>query len=197
LKRGGRRDRFAFFGHVNRFKGSLVALGASARLNAAGVAHGLALHGGTAHQPSAFLDEFQAALAAAPDARHYGLYDAHELPRRIAAADWVVVPSIWFENAPLVVLEAFRHRRPVICSDAGGMAELVRDGIDGLHAPINDAEGWAAVLRRAVEEPGLWERLAAAIAPPADLDVMVAAHLGLYRRLLRREGSRLPSRRAA
>jgi len=109
----------------------------------------------------------------------------------------VVVPSIWFENAPLVVLEAFRHGRPVICSDAGGMAELVRDGVDGLHAPIGDAEGWAAVLRRAAEEPGLWERLAAAIAPPADLDAMVAAHLDLYRRLLRRAAPPLASERAA
>jgi len=197
LSQSGRRDRFAFFGHVNRFKGSLVALGASARLSAAGVEHGLALHGGTAHQSSAFLEEFQAAVAAAPDARHHGIYEAHELPRRMAAADWVVVPSIWFENAPLVVLEAFRHGRPVICSDAGGMAELVRDGVDGLHAPIGDAEGWAAVLRRAAEEPGLWERLAAAIAPPADLDAMVAAHLDLYRRLLRRAAPPLASERAA
>jgi glycosyltransferase involved in cell wall biosynthesis len=45
----GRRDRFAFFGHINRFKGSMVALEASSRLSRQGVAHELALHGGTAH----------------------------------------------------------------------------------------------------------------------------------------------------
>ena len=190
LPEGGRRDRFGFFGHVNRFKGSLVALDASARLSAAGVRHGLALHGGAAHQSEQFMAEFQAALAAAPAARHHGIYDAAELPRRIAAADWVIVPSIWFENAPLVVLEAHRHGRPVICGDAGGMAELVTDGVDGLHAPIGDAEGWAATMRRAVEEPGLWDRLRGGIRAPLGLDAMARQHLDFYRGLLRQPAPR-------
>lgn len=183
---GGRRDRFAFFGHINRFKGCLVALAASARLSAAGVAHGLALHGGTAHQSPEFLEAFQAALDAAPDARHHGGYVAAELAHRIARADWVVVPSIWFENAPLVILEAFRHRRPVICGDVGGMAELVRNGVDGLHTPIGDADAWATTMQRASDEPGLWDRLAQSITPPPDLGAMSAQHLELYRRLLGR-----------
>jgi hypothetical protein len=61
------------------------------------------------------------------------------------------------------------------------MAELVADGVDGLHAPIGDAEGLAATLRRAVSEPRLWQRLVAGIRPPADLDAAAAAHLALYR----------------
>ena len=181
LPKGGRRDRFAVFGNVNRYKGTLVALRASVRLSAAGVAHGLAVHGGTAWQTDAFLAEFAAALAAAPDARHHGAYAADEHAARIAAADWVVVPSIWFENAPLVILEAFRHRRPVICGDAGGMAELVADGVNGLHAPIGDAEGLATTMRRAIEEPRLWQRLVAGIVAPPDLDDAARAHLALYR----------------
>ncbi len=179
----GRRDRFAVFGNVNRFKGTLVALAASARLSGEGVAHRLAIHGGTAWQSEAFLAEFAAALAAAPEAAHQGGYAPAEISRRIAAADWVVVPSIWWENAPLVILEAFRHRRPVICGDAGGMAEAVRDGIDGLHAPINDSAGLAATMRRAAETPGLWERLVAGIRPPPDFDAAAADHLALYRSL--------------
>jgi glycosyltransferase involved in cell wall biosynthesis len=177
----GRRDRFAVFGNVNRFKGTLVALRASARLSAAGVAHGLAVHGGTAWQTEAFLAEFAAALDAAPEATHHGAYAAADHAARIAAADWVVVPSIWFENAPLVILEAFRHRRPVICGGIGGMAELVTDGVDGLHAPVGDPAGLAAVLRRAAEEPGLWDRLAAATRPPPDLEAVARQHLALYR----------------
>lgn len=179
----GRRDRFAVFGNVNRFKGTLVALEASARLTREGVAHGLAVHGGTAWQSDAFLAEFGAALAAAPDAVHHGAYVPAELAGRIAAADWVVVPSIWWENAPLVVLEAFRHRRPVICGDAGGMAEAVRDGVDGLHAPIGNPAGLASVMRRAAEAPGLWDRLVDGIAEPPDFGAAAAAHLAFYRTL--------------
>ena len=177
----GRRDRFAAFGNVNRFKGTLVALQASALLSAQGVPHGLAVHGGTAWQEESFLDAFHAALAAAPAAAHRGAYAAADQPARMAAADWVVVPSIWYENAPLVILEAFRHRRPVICGGVGGMAELVTDGVDGLHAPVGDPAGLAAIMRRAAEEPGLWDRLVAGIRPPPDLDDIALRHLALYR----------------
>lgn len=180
----GRRDRFAIFGNVNRFKGTLVALAASARLSAEGVAHGLAIHGGTAWQSDAYLDEFATALAATPTARHHGPYAPADVSARVAAADWVVVPSIWWENAPLVILEAFRHRRPVICGDVGGMAEAVRDGIDGLHAPVGDPTGLATVMRRAANTPGLWDRLVDGIAPPPDLDAAAATHLALYRNLI-------------
>ena len=180
----GRRDRFGFFGHINRFKGSLVALGASARLSQQGVAHELALHGGTAYQADEFLGTFKAALEAAPDARHHGPYSAADMAARMAKVDWVVMPSIWWENAPLVVQEAFRHGRPVICGDVGGMAESVRDGVDGLHFPMGDAVGLAQAMRRAGEEPGLWERLAAHITRPRDIEEAAAEHLALYRRLL-------------
>ena len=43
----------------------------------------------------------------------------------MADLHWVLVPSIWWENSPLVIQEAFFHGRPVICSDVGGMAEKV------------------------------------------------------------------------
>jgi glycosyltransferase involved in cell wall biosynthesis len=190
LPPGGRRDRFAVFGNINRFKGTLVALGASARLSRDGVPHALALHGGTAWQSEAFLAEFAAALAAAPDANHRGPYDAAEVGARMAESDWVVVPSVWWENAPLVILEAFRHGRPVICGNLGGMAEAVRDGVDGLHAPVGDPAGLAAVLRRAAEEPGLWERLSAGIRPPPDMDDAARVHLELYADALRRKRGR-------
>src|SRR5918998_1748413 len=51
----GRRDRFGFFGHINRFKGSTALLEASRILSEDGVPHRVSLHGGTAYQPDAFL----------------------------------------------------------------------------------------------------------------------------------------------
>ncbi len=177
---GGRRDRFGFFGHINRFKGSLMLLAASRRLSEAGIGHQVTLHGGVAYQSESFLEEFRTALAAAPAARHTGLYAAADLPRLMERIDWVVVPSIWWENAPLVIMEAFRHRRPVICCDIGGMAEAVRDGIDGLHAPAGDPEGLAQVMRRAAETEGLWDRLVAGIRPPPTIAEVAERHLNFY-----------------
>ena len=180
----GRRDRFGFFGHINRNKGARVAVKASAALSGWGVEHRLHLHGGTDYQPDELIQGFRADLIGAPAARHTGIYAAEDLPRLMAQVDWLVMPSIWYENAPLVLQEAFLHGRPVICSGVGGMAEMVRDGVDGLHAPVNDPLGVADVMRRAVETPGLWENLRGNIRPPLDVAGMAEAHLALYRRLL-------------
>jgi glycosyltransferase involved in cell wall biosynthesis len=179
-----RRDRFAFFGHINAFKGATVALAASSLLSREGVAHGLALHGGSDYQTEAFLTRFDALLAAAPDARHTGRYARDSLPARMAEADWVVMPSVWWENAPLVIQEAFLHRRPVIASGIGGMAEMVRDGIDGILVPPDDPAALAAAMRRAATEPGLWKRLSGGIRKPVTVASAARSHLALYRRLM-------------
>lgn len=185
-----RRDRFAFFGHINAFKGSTVALAASAELSREGVAHGLALHGGTDYQAPEFLARFEALLAAAPAARHHGAYARGEMPSLIAGADWVVMPSVWWENAPLVIQEAFLHRRPVIASAIGGMAEMVKDGVNGLLVKPDDPAALAAAMRRAASEPGLWRRLAGGIEKPVTIAQAARSHLALYRRL----GVTLPAR---
>ncbi|MGG5811735.1 glycosyltransferase [Falsiroseomonas sp. CW058] len=189
----GRRDRFALFGQLTAAKGVEVALGASALLSAEGVAHGLALHGPLARHSAGFMASFEAGLAAAPAARHHGAYAPEELPALIAAADWVMVPSVWFENAPLVILEAFRHRRPVICTGIGGMAEMVAPGQGGLHAPRGDAAGWAALMAHAIREKGLWQTLVDRIPNCRDLSVVADEHMTLYRALL---AARAPRRRA-
>ncbi len=69
----------------------------------------------------------------------------------MAGIDWVVVPSIWWETGPIVVLEAFQYGRPVICSDIGGMSEKVTDGVNGLHFRRRDPEHLADVMQRAAE----------------------------------------------
>lgn len=185
-----RRDRFAFFGHINAFKGSTVALAASAALSGEGVAHGLALHGGTDYQTPEFIARFEALLAAAPAARHHGAYARGAMPTLIAGADWVVMPSVWWENAPLVIQEAFLHRRPVIASAIGGMAEMVKDGVNGLLVAPDDPAALAAAMRRAASEPGLWRRLVGGIEKPVTIGQAARAHLSLYRRL----GVTLPAR---
>ena len=95
-----------------------------------------------------------------------GPYDRAELGKLMAEIDWVVVPSIWWETGPLVVMEAFQHGRPVICSDIGGMSEKVTDGVNGLHFRRRDAAHLAETMLHAAETPGLWDELRAGI--PAD-----------------------------
>jgi len=74
-------------------------------------------------------------------------------------ADAIVVPSVWFENSPLVIHEAQQARVPVITADAGGMAEYVHDGENGLLFRHRDADSLAATMQRLADDPALGRRL--------------------------------------
>jgi glycosyltransferase involved in cell wall biosynthesis len=188
---GATRNRFGFFGHLNPYKGALVAIEAARRLTAEGTEIELALHGSADFQTDAFKAELDAALAGAP-VRAHGGYSREDLPRLIADVDWVIMPSVWWENAPLVIQEAFRHKRPVICSNIGGMAEMVRDGTDGLHFRVGDAADLARTMARAASSETLWNDLRRNILPPRTIDDAARDHLDLYRRLA---GNVAPARR--
>jgi glycosyltransferase involved in cell wall biosynthesis len=185
---GGRRARFGFFGQVTEFKGLPVLLDAVARVPDAvwGDDAALMVFGGNLeNQPEAFRDRFEKLMqAVGRRARFFGAYRGDELPRLMGSVDWVVMPSIWWENSPVVIQEAFHHRRPLICSDIGGMAEKVRDGVDGIHFRAGSAEDLADKLVRALTDAALWPRLSAAAPTPLDAAGCARAHLDLYRRML-------------
>nr|MDX8320198.1 glycosyltransferase family 4 protein [Agrobacterium sp. rho-8.1] len=64
----------------------------------------------------------------------------------IAGAKALVLPSEWYENAPVSLLEAYALGRPVIGTNIGGIPELIKDGETGLIARPLDAENLAEVL---------------------------------------------------
>ncbi|MGH2772190.1 MAG: glycosyltransferase, partial [Actinomycetota bacterium] len=70
----------------------------------------------------------------------------------MAAAGWVVLPSLWEENAPLVAGEAMSLGRPLVVSDKGGLPELVRSG-GGLVFRAGDQADLAAKLLLLMNDP--------------------------------------------
>jgi glycosyltransferase involved in cell wall biosynthesis len=167
--------RLAFFGQINPYKGVDVLLEAM-RLLAERRNEGWEAGLSPAKQPprpqlkifGANLDlqegSFQTRIRALLEATRRdvtlaGRYEPAQLAGLMAETDWVVVPSIWWENSPLVIQEAFGHGRPVICSNIGGMAEKVRDGVDGLHFRAGDPASLADAIERAVATPRLWDSL--------------------------------------
>jgi glycosyltransferase involved in cell wall biosynthesis len=183
---GTRRNRFAFFGVMTPFKGVDVLLRAMEQLGPEFDGH-LWIHGANyQHQPEKVQAELDELLDATRETVTYaGPYDHdRDLTRLMAGIDWVVVPSIWWENSPLVIREAFQRGRPVICSDIGALAEKVRDGVDGLQFRAGSAHALAGALDTAVRRPDLWERLREGIPAVRTLDEHVEALTGIYRRLI-------------
>lgn len=113
----------------------------------------------------------------------HGAYENERISQILAGLDVVVVPSVWYENSPLTIQEAFVARVPVITANAGGMAELVRDGVDGLHFRLGDAADLRAKLRQVAEHPEILERLRRGIPPVPEIEEHAAAMLARYRDL--------------
>jgi glycosyltransferase involved in cell wall biosynthesis len=187
------RNRFGFFGTLNAFKGPQILLEALNILGESFEGH-VWIHGSSLElQPESFQQKMKDLLM--PDGTTVtigGGYDHDQLGGLMGNVGWVVVPSIWWENSPLVIDEAFMHKRPVICSDIGGMAERVTEGINGLHFQHGSPHSLAEVMSRAVSELGLWEDLRSGIPAVHDMAKHLETLREIYDAHITRRWSELP-----
>ena len=79
-----------------------------------------------------------------------GFLSGQNLIDFIAKAKVLAVPSIWYENCPLSILEAQCMGVPVITMNHGGMAELVEDGVTGILVKESTPQAFASGLQRAL-----------------------------------------------
>jgi len=161
--------RFAFFGQITPYKGLEVLLQAFSQLPKSDqkLARLDIFGGGQEMFDKEFQSRIEQGLASAHrNVQYRGRYAPEDFGRLVATVDWVIVPSIWWENSPLVIQEARLHGKPVICSDIGGMAEKVCHERDGLHFQVGSAAALADTVQRCLREPDLWARLQSGIEPP-------------------------------
>jgi glycosyltransferase involved in cell wall biosynthesis len=172
-----------FFGQISRLKGIDVLFDAAALLGDAAVT-GLQIdvHGDYSGQPPEFRTLFEARVQDAPkNIQLHGPYENSRVHALMQEVDAVIVPSVWWENSPLVIQEALLARRPVICSDIGGLAEKVRDGLDGFHFRAGSARSLARLLEGLAREPERLRALSRTLATPPSLSETAAATLEVYR----------------
>jgi glycosyltransferase involved in cell wall biosynthesis len=173
------RNRFGFFGQVTEYKGVDLLLQALHLMRPQVRKSMLVeIHGANLEVQGQWLRELveklRTPLIAEGSLRWVGPYEPQEMQRRMSKVDWVIVPSIWWENSPMVIQEAFCSGRPVICSGIGGMAEKVRPGVDGLHFEARNPTDLSDVTT-----PGLWDELASNIRQPMTYSQCADAYLRL------------------
>ena len=179
-------NRFAFFGRASERKGLLVLLQACYQLS---LSHAgqfqLHIHGGGMEQePAAIQHRIQTLIAACGDhVELIGRYRQMEIPQLMQQCDWVVVPSIWWENSPVVIQEAFACRRPLIGSNHGGIAEKI-NGKGGVCFQPNNAEDLASCMAEAIGNAPLHRNLQKQMAPPFSIEACAAEHLKFYEKLM-------------
>jgi len=94
-----------------------------------------------------------------PEVAFTGRRDHAGTAQLLARSRAAVLPSLWFENAPLSVLEAMAGGTPTIASTVGGVPELITDGVEGLLVPPNDVVALADAMRRLEADRDLARRL--------------------------------------
>ncbi|GAB1363917.1 glycosyltransferase family 4 protein [Rhodobacter sp.] len=91
-------------------------------------------------------DKLAARAEGLPNVRMVGPAWGDDLNHWLSGARAVVVPSLWHENFPYVILQAFAAAKPVIGSDRGGIPELVTAGNHGRIYPANDVAALASAM---------------------------------------------------
>lgn len=110
----------------------------------------------------------------------FGRYLTEDLPEILQETDWVVMPSIWWENSPLVIQESLKYGRPLLVSNIGGMAEKVTHEKNGLHFPRNNPSALARTMKRAMTDADLYDTLYQNIEPPVSVQETTTQYLRLY-----------------
>ncbi|MBU3023385.1 glycosyltransferase [Aestuariibacter sp. A3R04] len=153
LAPGEKRTKLAFFGQINPYKGLNILLSALNSLPEAVRSQiSLDIHGANLDkQEVSFQKSIQAQLDRLSDCVTLrGAYEAEQLPGLLADCDWVVIPSIWWENSPVVIQEAIAHGRPLIGSNIGGMKEKI-ENIAGLTFEARSPSSLASTICNAIE----------------------------------------------
>jgi glycosyltransferase involved in cell wall biosynthesis len=133
-----KEPQVVFAGRLAPEKGLAVLFAAARRLWDAGLDFELVVAG---DGPLRSLVE-----AEQPRVRYLGYVDQETLERELSGA-WVqAIPSLWDEPFGNVATEAMMRGVAVVTSAAGGLAEIVQDGVTGYHVPPNDAPALARRL---------------------------------------------------
>ncbi|MFK7800019.1 MAG: glycosyltransferase family 4 protein [Anaerolineae bacterium] len=116
---------------------------------------------------------------------HAGISLAGRLPHAqiwetLATADFVAIPTHWYETYSLIIDEAFAVNTPILASNIGAVAERIRHDIDGLLIPKEDVEAWRKTLQSVYDDQEIKSRLQANIRPTFALSTHVDQVLDLY-----------------
>ena len=92
---------------------------------------------------------------ARPDRRieFCGEYAAKQLGKILQSIDVVVIPSLWYENQPLVASEALASNVPIVVSDVGGITETVKENFNGFTFRMGDSRNLTETLQKIADCP--------------------------------------------
>ncbi len=182
LKTSSSSLRLAYMGQIAQLKGIHVLLEAIKQLPSAPLK--LTIYGDETPFP-AYTQRLHQIAGNDPRIVFAGRYQRQEISHILQEVDIVVMPSLWYENSPNIILECFAHRTPVIASNLGGMAELVQHDENGLLFSPGNTQDLANQIQRLLDEPDVVRRLQAGIPPVKSLSQEIDELESIYTDIIR------------
>lgn len=183
----GRPWTFGYFGQITPFKGIdtlLDTIDILAKQPDIGQKLRIRVHGNIIGHETDFITRFNKSFEQHSFVTYSGPYDNADVGSMMSSCDYILTPSTWWENSPVVIQEAYAAGRPVICTGIGGMAEKVPNRRSGLHFRLNDPADLARAMFEAADEV-LYKALCSGIPGVADQTMMARDYLATYNRLVR------------
>jgi glycosyltransferase involved in cell wall biosynthesis len=172
--------RFGYIGTVQKHKGVHVLVEAFNHIDDSSVE--LKIFGDPRIAPDYYAHLQR--MARNPRVQFPGMFDNAEVGRILSGMDILVVPSVWPENSPVTIHEAYLAKMPVIASRIGGIPELVQDGVNGFLFTPGDAKDLLSKIRLFVEDRSLLERLRANIGPVKSIEENAQELEAIYQELI-------------
>jgi glycosyltransferase involved in cell wall biosynthesis len=175
--------RIGYLGQYANHKGVHILIEAFNRLNRSGRKCNLTLFGKLTDS-TAYGKRILKSIRGRENITCAGRYDNAQVGDILSGLDLIVVPSIWFENRPTIIVEALAMKTPVVASKIGGIVELIEDEKNGLLCEAGNVAELARQLQRFLDDPALQPRLREGIQPVIRTEEEMEELLSLYSSLL-------------
>jgi glycosyltransferase involved in cell wall biosynthesis len=162
--------RVAFIGTLGHYKGCHILIEAFRMLPVGSAT--LKIYGRPEDFPD-YSEQLHMLASQHPDISFCGTFPNSSIAQVLADVDVLVVPSLWYENTPLVLYSAQAAACPVIASDVPGLAAVIEHDDNGLLFESGSSPKLAQQLTRLMNEEGLLRRLSANARTPKSTEKYV------------------------
>ncbi|MBW2605948.1 MAG: glycosyltransferase family 4 protein [Deltaproteobacteria bacterium] len=180
-KQSSQKLRIAFIGTLTSHKGCHVLIEAFRRIESYRLR--LYVYGNT-EQFEEYTAKLKKIMGDDQRIRLMGTFPPDDLGKVFSKIDLLAVPSLWYENTPLIVYSALAARTPVVASNMGGLKELIEPGVNGLLFEAGSVEGLKDCLEKIILSPELLPKLTNNIKPVKSIETHAEEILEEYQEIV-------------
>jgi len=172
--------RLLYLGQINKFKGLHILLDSMKNLTNENIF--LSIYG--KFQDNEYENFIKRKISSLSNVKFYGQYEQNEVNNIFSKNDILVVPSVWWENSPVVIQESFIFKTPVLCSNIGGMKEKVNNGVNGIHFKSGSVADLTQKILYLYQNRQILEKLSQNIQPVKSIESNCQELVSIYRNFL-------------